>query len=196
MTNQVEEKELQGRWYLLTAKPGQETWALQNLRVNDHEAWLPTWRRPVRRAIWIQRRGKRTRTTQVEIESGALFPGYLFVKVHSVSEWPSILSTHGVRRLVGTGARPMAVQRGVVELLMAAEVAGLNEYMTVDELDARLLGLEAGDPVTVTLSRGMADLKAIFVEQFDDERAVVLVSLCGCESRVKVSKSRLSAGSS
>lgn len=186
--------DVQGRWYLLTVNVGQERWALQNLRVNDHHAYLPVWRRTVRKTQWVQRRGVRRKVNLGDqVQTLPLFPGYLFVRVADEREWGSILKTHGVNRMVGVGGRPGAVARGEVERMQAMEALGFNEFMTETQLAARLMQLEAGSEVTVALGR-LTDLKGIYCEPFDDERAVVLVSLCGCESRVKVPISRLSAG--
>lgn len=186
--------DLMGRWYLLTVNVGKERWALQNLRVNDHVAYLPVWRRTVKKTQWLQRRGVRRKVNLGDqVQTLPLFPGYLFVRVVDGREWASILTTHGVNRMVGVGGRPAAVERGVVERLQAMEAKGFNELMTADQLAMKLLEIEPGDPVEITIGP-MAGLTAIYCEPFDDERAVVLVSLCGCESRVKVHISRLSAG--
>lgn len=193
MTDQDQSLKIEPRWYAVRTESRRETWALQNLLVNDHEAYLPVWRQAVRRPAWIQRRGKRVRVVMDEIITGPLFQGYLFVQVRDVAEWPSIYKTHGVKGMVGAGMRPAAVRRGVVEALRLAELAGLNDMMTADQLNARIAALKDGDPVKVAMGGALEEMQAIFCEAFDDERAVVLISLCGCDSRVVVPKVRLSA---
>lgn len=185
----TEEAKASGRWYVLAVNSKRETWAKENLRRNGHEVFLPTLRKTV--PAWVQHGGRRRRQGSV-IVTWPLFPGYLFVNVRATTEWPSIFTTHGVKSAVGAG-RPGMVRAGVVEALQAAEAAGFNELMSPDELDARLANVEAGDEVRVRMGGVLDELKAIFAGDVDDERCEVLVSLCGCDSRVKVHKARVSA---
>lgn len=189
----IDNEDFEARWFAVTVNGKQETYAMQNLQALGHVVYLPIWRRAVKRRAWIMRRGVRKPTTHEVIETGPLFPTYLFVQVRDPKAWPSIFRTHGVRQVVGSSGRPAPVRRGVVEGLQQAELAGLNELMTFDQLNARLAGVEVGDEVRVAMGGVLDELGAIFAEDIDEERATVLVSMCGCESRVKVPKARLSA---
>jgi transcription antitermination factor NusG len=122
-----------------------------------------------------------------------LFPGYVFVRVRTAQEWSSIFITRGVRSVLGTRDRPSPVRRGVIEALQLAEAAGLNELMSAQELDARLADVKIGDEVRVEMAGVLGELKAIYCGDVDDDRCEILISMCGRDSRTKVSKARLSA---
>ncbi|MBX3480099.1 MAG: hypothetical protein KF842_06840 [Caulobacter sp.] len=182
----------EGRWHVVQVNAKRETWAMQNLQGHGHEVYLPTVRKTVRDVI--QRRGRR-KSLAPTLAMVPAFPGYLFVFVRAAREWPSILTTHGVKGAISTAASgaPSCVPTREVEALKAAEEKGLNELMSEAELDARLAQLDEGDPCRVQMDGALGWLRAVYAGPVDDERCAVLVSLCGRDSRVPISKARVSA---
>lgn len=96
------------RWYAVHTKPRLELSAELNLNAQGFAAFLPSVWKTVRHA-------RRFRTARV-----AFFPRYLFVRLDLAQDrWRSVNGTFGVSRLVMEGDRPMAVQPGIVEDLLA-----------------------------------------------------------------------------
>ena len=82
------------RWHLVYTKPREERRALEHLRRQDYECYLPE--RPVER----MRDGHRCIVTE------PLFPRYLFIRLApGTSNWLPIRSTRGVSTIVRFGNR-------------------------------------------------------------------------------------------
>jgi transcriptional antiterminator RfaH len=177
------------RWYVVRVKGKSETWAAQNLRANRHDVYLPM-RRTTLKAGFIMRKGRRVRIERDTISSSPLFPGYLFVRVRHDAEWASIFTTHGVQSVVGVGERPQAVRKGEVLKLQLAEQLGLMSLASVEAINDRLAGVEEGDPVKVLMLG--ETIQAIFGTDIDEERCMVLLSICGRDSRTYVPKALVS----
>lgn len=182
----------QERWHVVQVKAKHEIWAAQNLRHNGHEVYLPMRRLTETAGVgFVQRKGAvKARVEGGRIRSLPLFPGYLFVLVRSATEWASIFTTMGVTSVVGTRERPQAVRKGVVEKLKEAEELGLMAMASVEEINDRLAGVEAGDPVKLLMMG--EEMAAVFGTNIDAERCMVLVSICGRDSRTYVPKALVS----
>ena len=118
------------RWYAVATQPGRETLAKAHLEQQDFVCVLPMQERTVRHA------------RRVSIARRSFFPGYLFVALDlGVDRWRSVNGTVGVRHIISSGDRPVAVPQGIVESLQEA----------MDE--AGLIGIEThgskGDKVTM-----------------------------------------------
>jgi transcription elongation factor/antiterminator RfaH len=95
-------------WFVAQTQPRKEAVAMQNLQNQGFIAYCPRVKRTRRHA------------RRFETVSEPLFPGYVFVGI-DVSEqpWRSVNGTFGVSRILTDGARPVALQDGVVEHLMS-----------------------------------------------------------------------------
>jgi transcription elongation factor/antiterminator RfaH len=99
-------------WFVAQTQPRKEAVATQNLQNQGFMAYCPRVKRTRRHA------------RRFETVSEPLFPGYVFVGI-DVSEqpWRSVNGTFGVSRILTDGARPVALQDGLVEHLMSVTAA-------------------------------------------------------------------------
>jgi transcriptional antiterminator RfaH len=178
------------RWYVVRVKGKHERWAAQNLKANKHQVYLPMWRRAAK-VGFVQRKGQvRGRIEHDAVSSSPLFPGYLFVRVEDEGEWASILTTMGVQSVVGVRERFTCVRAGEVLKLQLAEKLGLMAMASAEAIHERLAGVEPGDPVKLLMVG--EEMQAIFGTNVDEERCMVLLSICGRDSRIYVPKALVS----
>ncbi len=157
------------RWYVVHTRPNDETRALDNLRRQGFETFLPCHKR------------RRVHARKVTIVERPLFPRYMFVAFDLVAApWRAILGTFGVTDLLRHGDAPTPMPEGVVEALQDDAAAHLH-----DESDP-LTRLRAGDAVRV-LAGPFADLVGKFQALDESERVVVLLDLLGREIRAQLS---------
>ncbi len=96
----------QGKWFVVHTKPRQEFCALENLKRQGYECFLPL----------IQMQKIRGGKCIEEIES--LFPRYLFIRlIEGVSNFSPIRSTRGVAGLVRFSGVPACVSDQLIEEL-------------------------------------------------------------------------------
>ena len=156
-------------WYVVHTHTQAEAKALDHLRRQGYQAYLPRyrkWRRHARRHELVRR---------------PLFPRYLFVALDLLQQrWRPILSTAGVCSLVRHGDEPTAVLPGLVEALQDRERTG-----AFDET-ATAARLRRGDPVRV-LSGPFVDLVGQFCGLADAERVYVLLELLGRQVKTRLS---------
>lgn len=94
-------------WYVVETRPHKETVAAHNLRKQGFVVFLPLMRRTVRHA------------RQTLVRKAPLFPAYLFVDASSAARWRSVNGTFGAKRIIASNDRPVTVERGFVETLLA-----------------------------------------------------------------------------
>ena len=163
------------RWYLVIAKRGRERLAKENLQRQDFEVYLPMYApepKPGAKARGL-----------AQPQPRPFLPGYLFVAMDLNSDrWRSVFSTYGVHDVYciggGLDRRPQALPNRWIEQLQSRERNGL---VVMPGREDRVRQLEAGDAITVPL-RG-CELDAVFLEEVDGRRALILVSLLGSDSR-------------
>lgn len=159
-------------WYAIHAKARQEHLALEHLRRQGYEPYLPLIR------LHRRRRGAWQQVTE------PLFPGYLFVRLDPQRDNTApIRSTRGVIGLVRFGGALRPVPEGLVEHLLGTpqdpDGAISQEHL-----------FQAGDRVDI-VSGPLAGLQAIFLAPTGQERARLLLNLLGRETRVVLSKDHL-----
>ncbi len=153
------------RWYVVCTRANAEGRALDNLRRQGFETFLPRHKR------------RRVHARRVEIVERPLFPRYLFVAIDLVTApWRSILGTFGVTDLLRHGEAPAPMPAGIVEALQAESAARLH-----DEVDP-VTRLHIGDPVRV-LAGPFADLVGKFHALAESQRVIVLLDILGREVR-------------
>ncbi len=155
------------RWYLLTAKPGQDARAQGQLENQGYTVYRPLARVP--RVL----RGRRMQ----RIES--LFPRYLFIQLDTENDnWSPIRSTRGVAGFVRFGPWPTVVPDDLIEYLRvneeafgerAIEIMDLRQDTAVRVLDGPFKGAEG------------------ILQRFDgEERALVLLQFLGGQRPVEI----------
>jgi transcriptional antiterminator RfaH len=156
------------RWYVVHTRPNAEILALENLRRQSFEAFLPRHKR------------RRVHARRIDIVERPLFPRYLFVALDmAAAPWRSILGTFGVSDLLRRGGAPASVPSAIVEALKADEAA--RRFDAVEP--ARLW--RPGDPIRV-LAGPFADLAGKFHALAESERVVVLLDLLGREVEARI----------
>jgi transcriptional antiterminator RfaH len=157
------------RWYLIRTKPAAETVAQTNLERQGYEVYLP---RLLQNIAWRQQRRERI---------GALFPRYLFLRLHEGSQaLAPVRSSLGVSDAVRFGYRYAIVADGVVRDLRARADprTGLHRL-------ARPAPLAPGAAVRVTT--GPFDgLEGVFERDDGAERSIVLLKLLGQDTPVRI----------
>jgi len=156
------------QWYVVHTQPQAESRAVDNLRRQGYEAYLPRyrkWRRHARRS---------------EIVAAALFPRYLFVRLDITAErWRPILSTFGVCGLILQGGMPAPVPEGIVEGIQAHEDATQFVDLT------RQADFHRGDRVQV-VAGPFADYVGLFEGASDEQRVILLLELLGRKLRIEL----------
>ena len=148
------------RWYCVHTRPRAEAQALEHLRRQGFECFLPRLQRSVLRG------GRR----QTVVE--ALFPRYLFLRADAdVTSLAPVRSTRGAVGLVCTAGEPAAVPDELIERLQAD--ANADGLITLPE--RRLL---PGERVAIT-DGPLAGLQGIYTQAQSEQRALVLLDILG-----------------
>jgi transcriptional antiterminator RfaH len=156
------------RWYVVHTRANAELRALENLRRQGFESFLPRYKR------------RRVHARKIEIVERPLFPRYLFVALDlAAAPWRSVLGTFGVADLIRRGDMPTPMPHGTVEALREDEAAHRHDQIHP------AAGLRAGDPVRVLVGP-FADLIGKFHALAESERVVVLLDLLGREVRARL----------
>jgi transcriptional antiterminator RfaH len=157
-------------WCVARLQPRKEVLALRCLTLNGYETYLPRLR--------VQRV---SRGRHLEFQP-ALFPGYLFLVIHS--QWYSARWAPGVGDLIMDGTMPAKLSNAVISEIKAREVRGLIEL--------RNASLRRGDRVKI-LRGPFAGHLAIYANMRPQERVEVLLALLGSQQRVTMPKADVEA---
>jgi len=155
------------RWYLVYAKPRQESVAQTQLARQGYETYLP-------RVCQYSKRGGR-RIAAI----GPMFPRYLFIHLDSrFDNWAPIRSTLGVVSLVRFGQHAAQVPDKLVTLLRGRE----------DEQGIQILPTEEYRPGTrVRIAEGsFAGYEGVLLARGGRERVVLLLEILGKFTRAVV----------
>jgi transcriptional antiterminator RfaH len=159
-------------WYLIYAKARQERLALENLRRQGYECYLP---------VLLQRRRRRGEyRSTVE----PMFPRYLFIHLDDVTDnWKPIRSTLGVMRLVVFGDTPAKVPDALIAALQSNEDdAGVQRFFGRE--------LHRGEPVLI-VEGPMAGYQAVFEARSGRERVVLLMQIAGRSVPIQLKASEI-----
>ncbi len=141
------------QWYVVHTKPRQEQRALENLKNQGFEAWLPLME------VEKLRLGRLAKVIE------PMFSRYLFIRLDTTqSNWSPIRYTLGVSKLVTFGNQPAAVPDALVAALQCAPQRA-PQYM-----------LNPGDEVAF-IDGPLRGLKGIFQQRDGELRAMVLIDL-------------------
>lgn len=162
-------------WYAVHTRPRQEDRALEHLRRQHYECFLPRIRERVRRAGGVSR------------ALVPMFPRYLFVRLElGTDNLARLCSTRGVAAPVRFGSRMPPVPDGLVEGLIAAAVPAGD-----DSAGAARGDLEPG--MRVRIDEGaLAGLCGELVAMQAQQRVLVLLNLMGRQTRIVLAEGALS----
>jgi transcriptional antiterminator RfaH len=155
-------------WFAVYTQPHKELLAVQHLRNQNFEVYLPQYQKLSRRA------GKAP-----GIVAAPLFPRYLFAGIDTGTQrWRSVNGTRGVIGLVMFGDTPIPVPEAVI-----AEIRSREDETGYIRLNPP--GFRRGQALRI-VEGPMADTEALFEEAVDGDRAILLISLLGRMVRTKM----------
>lgn len=167
-TREVRLSEAVERWYAIETRTRHERVVAEAIAGKGYEEFVPVCRR---------RRQVRGRIHDVE---EALFPGYIFGRFDVNKRLP-ILVTPGVRKIVGCGKVPMAVEDSEIEALrLVVEQVGLKAQPWPF--------LKVGQWVRIN-NGALQELEGILVAVKKQHRLVVSVSLLERSVAVEIDES-------
>ncbi|WP_374615172.1 transcription/translation regulatory transformer protein RfaH [Sphingorhabdus sp.] len=159
-------------WYLVHTKPRQEKCALENLRRQGHECYLPTLP------------SEKLRQGLLTVADESLFPRYLFIRLGrggAAKSWAPIRSTKGVCRLVSFGVEPARVDDGLIELLRTQEASVQSEPERLFKMGERVCLTEAP----------FAGVEGVYQMSDGERRVMVLIEILSKPVAVRVSPAGL-----
>jgi transcriptional antiterminator RfaH len=163
------------RWFLIYCKPNQEARAENNLVRQGYTIYRPT----------VSVINKTTTKGQKNTKSKSLFPRYLFININVEQQSVApIASTLGVVQIVKFGNKLASASERLINELKINEQKRLTEQASPSKPSK-------GDVVYID-THGFEQVKAIYCNPCGDERAMILMSILGNESRVSVPLQSLS----
>ncbi len=149
-------------WYVVHTKPRQEARALENLRNQGFNCFLPT--------MQVQK----LRNQKVQTITEPMFSRYLFIQHDDQTQnWGPIRSTLGVSRLVSFGPQPAKVPPEFIAFLKEAPPETLERMFA------------PGDRVQV-VSGPLQGLEGQYIGHDGETRAFVLVDLLGQPQKLQM----------
>jgi len=157
-------------WYLIHSKPREEYRALEHLKNQGFEVFLP------RLQSYKLRKGKQAKVVE------PLFPRYFFICLDKVpSQWHKIRSTRGVVGLVRFSDMPTVVPTQLIEQIkLLANVEGL-----IDKTSESQSVYKPGDLVQI-IDGSFNGWEAVVKEQDGDQRVHLLLTMLGSEQVIKL----------
>jgi transcriptional antiterminator RfaH len=163
------ESNAQKRWYVVQTNPREEARALRCLGEKGVEVFFPRVQVMQYRAV------------KVGLVVRPMFPSYLFARFRGEEEFPYVLWTRGVKRVLGAEGHPLPVDDEVVSF-----IRGQVDSRGVVKVGRRL---RAKDRVRIR-SGPFKDLLGIFEREIDDAgRVEILLNLIGYQARVQLHES-------
>lgn len=157
------------RWFVVQTNPKEEERALVHLAEKGLELFFP------------RIRVVRFRRLRAKQAIRPLFPSYLFARFHYPEEYPHVVWTRGVRRVLGTGGEPTSVPDEVI--------ATIQSQMDPQGLVRVGRRLRPKDRVRI-ISGPFKDLLGIFERDLDDQgRVEILLAVLGFQARVHLHES-------
>jgi len=162
-------------WFVAYTQPRGELVAVDNLRRQGFDVYLPVFRK------------RRSHARRTDYVSAPLFPRYVFVALDpQAGEWRSVNSTRGVAHLVANGDRPLPMADAVMRAIRARED---DQGMVV--MDAAP-SFAPGQTLAID-SGPLAGTVGLFDSQSDQSRVTVLVHLLGRDMRLSLARDQVTA---
>lgn len=159
---------INGQWFVVQTKAGNEYRVERNLLNQEMEVFLPLLE------TFQSSYGKMVQKIK------PLFPNYLFVRLDIDIHYYKVKWTRGVSKILGTGDGPIPISEGVIEVIKSR--MGENNLVRLED------ELERGQLVQFT-SGPFKDLIGVFDKKMSDSgRVRVLLNLIGEDVPVQISK--------
>jgi transcriptional antiterminator RfaH len=159
-----------GTWFAVVTKPRRERTALENLRRQGFECFLPMAENP------YQRRRREPNHRVVE----PLFPRYLFLKAKpGEKDLAPVRSTLGVVGLVRFGVKLAAVPDSII--------AAIKSRIDPETGLVRILPVPVGQGDRIKVFDGpLAGVEGVVQERVSEKRALILLEILGRRTEVEV----------
>ncbi|MFA0810053.1 transcription/translation regulatory transformer protein RfaH [Microbulbifer epialgicus] len=154
-------------WYLLCCKPKQDKRAVVLLENQKYEVFSPQYRK------------KNKKNTVIKPSLEPLFPGYIFIKLHSeASNWCAVRSTGGVRDFVRFGEYKATISDSVINQLK-------EDSERLSQLNINPPDLNPGDQIYIS-GGSLEGLEAIYKCKSGKDRVIVLLSIMENQREVEI----------
>jgi transcriptional antiterminator RfaH len=159
------------QWFVVQSKPREEERAFHYLKEKGVQTFFP-------RIKMVRYRG-----TRAQMVVKPMFPLYLFTRFQTPDEIHHVLWTRGVKRILGAGDKPIAVEDEVVNFIISQ----------VDEDGVARAGRRLKPQDRVRIRSGpFKDLIGIFERVIDDRgRVQILLDLIGYQPKMQIHESLL-----
>ncbi len=159
---------MNGLWYVIHTKPGDEDRVKTNLNNQDIETLLPLVE------TYQYCGGKMVQKIK------PLFTNYLFAKLDLDLHYYKVKWTRGVNKILGSGNEPIPISEKIVQAIK--ERSGKDNLVKLED------ELKDGDLVQVT-SGPLKSLRGVFQKMMSGKgRVRILLSLIGVDVPVQISK--------
>ncbi len=159
-------------WYLLQAKPRQETKAQDELAKQGYEVFLPT--------IEVEKISQGTRVHRTE----PLFSRYLFIRLNQTTDnWSPIRSTKGVSQLIRFAGKPASIDH--------VQLQSLKELLTQQRSQPLFKKGSCLDVVSGPFQSLSVVFEKIITLPTGEESAMVLLDVLGKLQRLTLNLSAL-----
>lgn len=156
------------QWFVVHTQPSKELLAVEQLRQQGFEAYLPRYQKVRRHA------------RKIDTVLSPLFPRYVFVNLDRESDqWRRINGTRGVSYILTNNEQPVFVPDGVIQGLQKQE--GIDGALPISSL----LMFEKGDKVRIR-EGSFEGNTAIFEALDDKERVYLLLNFLGRETKIVI----------
>lgn len=166
-------------WYVAHTKPRQEALALDNLRRQAFDVYLPMFK-----IFKVPRRGRALPAGDALISAEPMFPRYIFLRpTRATQSLSSVRSTLGVSRLVMFGTQPATIRQALLDDIRAAET--LREQADISQISPYRPGMAVRlqDPA-------FGGLQAL-VQAVSVDRVTLLLELLGRPQTLSVHFSQI-----
>jgi transcriptional antiterminator RfaH len=157
------------RWYVIHTKPQNERRVDMNLRTMGLETLCP---------MFVDDHAGRRPGAKARV--AALFPGYIFGRFSVLQHWHNIRFTRGVKDVLNTEGRPLAVDDEVVRLV--AERIGDDGHVHIGS------PLKAGDRVVIRGGPFSSLIGVLESPANDQTRLSVLLTTINWSARLGVAR--------
>ncbi|MBV6272631.1 transcriptional activator RfaH [Alcaligenaceae bacterium CGII-47] len=166
-------------WYVVHTKPRQEALAVENLRRQEFEVYLPMFK-----TFKVPRRGRVKKPGDVMTGVEPMFPRYLFLRpARATQSLSTVRSTLGVSRLVMFGAQPATIRQALLDDIRTAEA--LRDQADISEVSPYQPGM------TVRLQNpAFASVQAL-VQAVSVDRVTLLLEILGRPQLLNVDFSQI-----
>lgn len=159
------------QWFVIQTNPREEEKALMHLSEKGFELFFP-------RTRVVRYQGLKSREFV-----RPLFPSYLFARFHHPEDYPYVVWTRGVKRVLGSDGKPTPVPQEVI----------LTIKGQMDERGLVRVGRRLKPKDRVRIKSGpFKDLLALFERELDDKgRVEILLQVLGFQARLQLDESVL-----